>query len=157
MVKDIRKTIKDEGVGKARHDTYQGVLAQYSKAMKEGFYLEAITLIESIIADRLESITNQLSDTNEYSYGTLGYLITGVRKLEISSKMSSIVDDIDEWRKSRNAALHEMAKFDREDFEKPFDVRYAEFKQDAENGITLFRELDKEIRNYRNNLKSKKQ
>lgn len=149
MVKTVRKTIKEKGVGIARHDTYKDVLEQYSKAMENGFYLEAITLMESIIGDRLESIANQISKSSEYSYETLGKLITAVKKFEISTEMPNIIEKIDVWRKDRNIALHEMAKFDKVDFEKSFNKRYAELKPIAQNGKKIFRELDKEIRNYR--------
>ena len=149
MVKIERKTIKEKDVGMARHNTYKDVLDQYSKAMENGFYLEAITLMKSIIGDRLESIANQISKSSEYSYETLGNLITTVKKFEISTEMPNIIEKIDGWRKDRNAALHEMAKFDKVDFEKPFNKRYAELKPIAQNGKKIFRELDKEIRNYR--------
>lgn len=152
MVKDIRKTIDEEGVGKARYETYKGVLSRYNSAVADGYYLEAITLIESIIADRLESVANQLFNTNEYSYETLWNLISGVRRLEISSEMTRVVGNINKWRNGRNMALHEMAKFDREDYKKSFQDRYAELEQVAKRGYEIFNNLNNAIKKYRRNL-----
>ena len=58
-----RLTINDSPeIGKLRYETYKGVLSKYKKAMEVGCYLEAITLMESIIFDRLASIVNEISE-----------------------------------------------------------------------------------------------
>lgn len=60
MEKDVRKTVKDSPeIGKLRYETYKGVISKCDSAIKEGFYLEAITLMESMIFDRLTSIINE--------------------------------------------------------------------------------------------------
>lgn len=44
--------------GKIRYDLYKAVIHRYKEAMEKGFFLEAITLMESLISDRLESAIN---------------------------------------------------------------------------------------------------
>lgn len=39
--------------------------------MKNGFYIEAIALLESAISDRLESVANVISNGTDYSYKTI--------------------------------------------------------------------------------------
>ena len=58
-----RLTVNDSPeIGKLRYETYKGVLSKYKKAMEVGCYLEAITLMESIVFDRLASIVNETQE-----------------------------------------------------------------------------------------------
>ena len=74
MGNEIRPTIDTEGVGQSRYETYKATIERINKAMDSGFYVEAIALCESIIADRLESLANQISQSSKYSYVTIGKL-----------------------------------------------------------------------------------
>ena len=79
-------------------------------AMEDGYYLEAITLIESIIADRLESRLTKLLGT-DFSFKTLGALINKSKAVETDPALSALVqNDLNDWRELRNEALHAMAK-----------------------------------------------
>ena len=42
--------------GQKRYWLYRSVIDRYNEAYKSGYYLEAITLMESLITDRLESL-----------------------------------------------------------------------------------------------------
>lgn len=46
---------EDNEVGLERYKLYKSAFSRINKAIKEEYYLEAITLVESILADRLES------------------------------------------------------------------------------------------------------
>ena len=70
-IKSKRPVISESNVGKRRHDVYSGVIRQYHYAMASGFYIEAIALMESIIADRMESMSNEISQTSNFSHVTL--------------------------------------------------------------------------------------
>ena len=74
------------------------------RAIEKGFYLEAIALQESMIADRLESL---IDDGVDVEMLTLGRLLKRTK--------GRISDDawtaIDEWRLERNGALHQMVKY----------------------------------------------
>jgi len=60
-------------VGKARQKVYAHVLNRIKKSIEAGFYLEAVTLEESFITDRLDSFMN-----------ASGYNMKNVVPLEIS-------------------------------------------------------------------------
>jgi hypothetical protein len=75
-----------------------------------GYHLEAITLLECILADRLESRASYLTGRNE-GYQNLGSLIHTLRHRESTEEFRNLVRQIDAWRKLRNQALHEMVKF----------------------------------------------
>ncbi|MFT5915887.1 MAG: hypothetical protein ACJAWV_001955 [Flammeovirgaceae bacterium] len=69
--KKTRNHIGNEGVSKNRYELYQLAFKQFDKAIEAGFYLEAVTIIESIIADRMESRIGQLTE-EPFIFGTLG-------------------------------------------------------------------------------------
>ena len=125
--------------GHERCDTFKRVLGRYKDAMDKAFYLEAITLMESLISDRLESYMSRNIADNDYSFSTLERLIRGLRRIETTSMP---VDSIEAWKQQRNILLHEMAKIEEGNYE-PFDVKYKRAKQCAEDGLELFRVIDK--------------
>jgi gas vesicle protein len=121
--------------------------------MDAGFYVEVIALCESIIADRLESLANQISQSSQYSYETMGrltdYLLGAKQRDSLSQEIVDVVSEIKNWTKKRNSAVHEMAK----NIEGDFMEKYAKLKETAEEAIKLFRKLDNEIRKFRKSLK----
>ena len=73
-VKPKRPCATTSGVGMARHDLIRDAIDHYKKAMKEGYFIEAIALMESAISDRMESMLNYMFPYLNYSYGTIGNL-----------------------------------------------------------------------------------
>ena len=45
----------NEESGKIKYDLYKGALNKANKAIKNKFYIEAISIYESLLSDRLES------------------------------------------------------------------------------------------------------
>lgn len=134
-------------VGEFRHNLYKAVMAQYNKALKKGFYIESVSLIESITSDRLESLANKVSGSKRYSYKTLGELLKYLKKPHsFSSPMMQALNDIDVWRENRNQAIHEMAKLD--NAKTDFTEKYNKIKEYAEEGMLLFRLIDNHITKY---------
>ena len=80
--------------GKIRYVRYKHVLEQYKKAMENGFYLEAVTLMESIISDRLESRAAYLEKTNGFE--TLGKLCNILSSDDI---LKDIIPQVEKWKK----------------------------------------------------------
>ena len=111
--------------------------------MDAGYYLEAITLMESLIMDRLDSalIYYGLSE-QEFDFRTLA---TSLRELNAEGLITDdLYSAIDKWRIARNRALHNMAKI--AVGESPvFNIRYEEQKDVAEMGYFLFKKLKEEI------------
>lgn len=149
MANKIRATIETDGVGAFRHELYADVLARINQSYENGYYIEAITLLESIISDRLESICNEVNQNNDDAFSMLGTLINHAKRIDVSEDWSDILNKLDEWRKKRNSAIHEMAKIEDGNMT-PFVDRYATCKDIVEEGKVLFREIDNNIRKYRN-------
>lgn len=130
---------------KARAEMYKSAYSRIAESSKAGFHLEAITIIESLIADRLESrLTFVLQ--RDFSFQHLGSLITKARQVETDPTLLGLVDqDLDKWRKSRNKALHEMAKIADGDTTSWQD-RVNGLVPISEEGLRLLRVIDKQIK-----------
>lgn len=149
----IRPSIIDDSmVPGARYMTYYSAIEQYQKAFQQGYYIECISLMESLIADRLESLANQISSTKNYSYKPLErlleYLLGTKQKDKLNDELLNCLDDIKTWKDGRNMAIHEMAKLS-EDLEESFQTRYNKLKKIADNGYKVFRKIDNSIRRFR--------
>lgn len=99
------------GTGNHRYTLYARAWQRVQAAEAAGFHLEAITLLESLIGDRMESRASFLTGNNE-GFKTLGYLINKFRERETVPDFRKLVDRIDKWKEHRNRALHEMVKFE---------------------------------------------
>ena len=126
--------------GHKRYEVYKAVLDQYKKSVEAGFYLEAITLMESIITDRLESklIFSGLISKEE-AFRTLDNCLKKLKN-HFEILPSDLIDALSAWKDERNRALHEMAKIEEGD-ETTFDQRYSSLKAVAEDGHGLFKRL----------------
>lgn len=98
------------GVGLTRYQLYRNAWKRITTATRDGYHLEAITLLESILTDRMESRASYLAGTN-VGFQNLGPLIQRLNELETLPEFQAILGEIDAWRVLRNQAVHEMVKF----------------------------------------------
>ena len=130
-------------VGKHRREIYKSAFKRIKKANEDGYYLEAITLIESLITDRLESRLSYL-DGKDFSFKTIGKLIKKTNQIETDSELKILIEtDLYEWSDDRNKSLHEMAKIAEDDFS-TWDDRYLKLKNISTKGLTLLRKIDRQ-------------
>ena len=71
-----RPRIDNPDVRGIRYVMYKYAWDRYNEAYKAKYYIECIALVESLIADRMESLANEISASSKYSYSTLEKLIT---------------------------------------------------------------------------------
>ena len=135
-------------VAAQRYDLYRMAHGRISEAVEAGFYLEAITLIESIATDRLESRLTFLTSTN-VGFKNLGPLIQDIRVHETDVALRSIVDaDLDAWRVMRNQAVHEMAKLEAGDTT-TWEDRVQVLVIVVEEGLAVLRSLKNQLSKLR--------
>lgn len=135
-------------VGKMRYNLYKQAYEQINNAMKQGFYLEAITLIESLVSDRLESRLTYLK-RSDFSFKTLGTLIKTINQIETDILLKNLVSHgLNVWRDSRNKALHEMIKLE-DGEETTWDQRKISLLSVAEEGLSTLRSIDKRCKELR--------
>lgn len=152
-----RPRIDNPDVRGIRYVMYKHAWDRYNEAYKAKYFIECIALVESLIADRMESLANEISSSSKFSYSTLEKLIDYLSgKNQAPSLTESIIQTIGKievWKNGRNRAVHEMAKLS-EDLTETFDQKYGELEQIADGGRELFNELNNEIRKFRNKNKS---
>jgi hypothetical protein len=147
------------GVGKKRKTLYAAAFNRIDGAIKIGFYLEAICLIESIMADRLEARVAWLTNQTIRKFDNLGPLLNLLQPDKRKTKRRKIVTGLPEsdrealkiykevniWRDVRNKAVHEMAKLHETD-QPSWEDRYRELHDIAVKGRNVGRRLSTKIR-----------
>jgi len=132
-------------VAQTRHHLYRCCITRVNEALSTGFYVEAVAIIESMIADRLESRVafKHAQDREKRKYSTLGLLVKDLKVRDgESAEALAIYERIVVWSRRRNHVIHQLVKLE-ESEEPDWDKRYQEARDTAETGIKLFRKLDK--------------
>lgn len=116
MSKLIQKEVNGNSV---KYEAYREAWSRIKLAQEKGFFLEAITIEESIMSDRLISYLTRnpkAPDPKDKKGRTLSFakLLEKCKKhfSESSSteKAQELIAKIDTWRESRNAAIHAIVK-----------------------------------------------
>lgn len=142
--------ISGTDVGLRRHHLYKNAHRRIKQAIEAGFHLEAITLVESLLSDRLESRASYIRG-RDFSFKTLDALIKRFREVKPDSDkelQSLILNEVAEWKDARNKALHEMAKLSSDD-DRNWDARYKEIKPVAVNGLKVLAAVDRRVKTMR--------
>lgn len=148
MAKRVRakgQNPKDD-IQQTRYNLYKSAIDKAAESKDKGFFLEGITLFESLITDRLESTLTKVTGA-EVSFKTLGTLIRMVDSCAAFSPdfCRLITTDLDAWRKERNRALHEIVKLEDGNLEL-WETRYQALEATYDQGFHLFRQIDLAIR-----------
>lgn len=159
---DLTKTraiaADDNDVGQKRHNLFSGVIGRINNAIKDGYYLEAITLEESIICDRFASRFTYLNEKNhphlkklndlsknKFYKIMLGQIYSNIDEIEENDDIKLFCkNELKDWAILRNESLHEMAKLS-DDSDKTFQEKYDQLKDIAINGLEIFRKAEKLI------------
>jgi hypothetical protein len=143
-----RANSADGDIGQERYELYKAAFERIATAIAAGYYLEAISIEESLIADRLEShLSFRLG--KDFSFKTLGKLIDKIKSHETNPELRKLVlKDLDQWRKDRNTAAHEMVKIE---VGQPmsWEQRSQINQTVAEVGLVLVRKIDQQTRKLR--------
>ncbi|AHF17904.1 hypothetical protein [Niabella soli] len=132
---------------KARYKKIRSAASQLKNSISQGFFLEATTLTESLICDRLESRIAELTK-QDVNLGTIGAGLKNLRLLETDSNLKLIFIETQEWAKKRNEVIHEAAKIAKGKI-KTWD-EFLQLAQDtAIEGDALFRKLNKQLSHLR--------
>lgn len=85
---------------------YERVIERIKHAIDSAFYLEAISLQESAISDKLSLLIFMRTGKSSHKKNTLFNLISAIR----SEFDDPILEKIDSWRKKRNHAAHSIVR-----------------------------------------------
>lgn len=105
----------NETKNKIKGASFTYAFGRINESIKQSFYLEAITLAESIISDRLLSHVKH-HDGKVNRKTTLQQLISKAQKVSMSNLTTKSGEDmfhaLDEWRINRNKCVHTVAKYE---------------------------------------------
>jgi len=145
--------------GKKKSNRYAFATSQFEKAMEAGFYLEAITITESMISDRLLASQRHLEGKEHKASTGLRRLLEmhlKDQKLRAESgnpdeKGKAIFGELMTWCEQRNDLLHGVAKFQpgSEDELETTEQLMERARTRADEGLHLFRRLDSWLRRER--------
>lgn len=134
-------------MGATRAELYRQVGGRMERAIREGFWLEAITLQESMVSDRLESLLESVY--GKRMHRSLGPLLAAVRRLDgLTDDDRDLLARLGRWKDERNAALHMMVKFS-DDHDTSWSERLAGCREAALAGRQLRNEVDRWVRRRR--------
>jgi len=138
----------------ARRELYVHAAERVKEAIAAKYYLEAITLLESLISDRLESYIEK--ETQQP--GELLSLGINIKRAKACAKASSIPESVEllpyleqarTWKNARNELLHEAVKIE-EGAEKQWDWMTNKANQAALEGCELFKNLKRVVSKLKN-------
>jgi len=91
---------------KARHSAYQAAMGQITKALKDGYYLEAITLQECLISNCLFNFLNGMG--SKLSNASFHTLLKEMPDMQDTARdyPRELLGKLDKWRRARNTAIH---------------------------------------------------
>jgi hypothetical protein len=151
---------KGSSIGNERYALLQAAFAHVQRAIRDGHHLEAITVLESILTDRLGSMVHGSLGQKVTLRDTLGHLIKAATSNQVNPRndpvgstsakkrsalpedvISFIGGDLLEWWGSRNRAVHAMAKIHHVG-DARFAERYDNLGKVAVRGVRLLIDLD---------------
>jgi len=131
--------------GKFKYELIKNARKRVERAIKSGFHIEATALLESLIADRLESsIENKTGKIQKVQ--NLGPLIKSAISHSIISE--DFAADIRSWSNNRAKVIHEMVKVSNENSGN-WRERIAFARDLAIQGKEILRKLELISRQYR--------
>ena len=139
---------KNSIAAQRRRALYRKAHGRIKAAEAQGYYLECIALIESMIADQLESLLAKQHPVVEErltDFATLGRLCNKNKYTNLPSDLESCLDDVLLWADSRNTALHEMVKLSENNLQ-TWEDKQSKAKAAIPKGLTLLKQLSSIVR-----------
>ncbi|HEY9747144.1 MAG TPA: hypothetical protein V6C63_00480 [Allocoleopsis sp.] len=142
-----------------KYESYKYAFERLQEALEKEFFLEAVMIAESIVADRLLSyLTLKLqeaeSDKTLNPRAALKHLIDQWAKLDgivIYKERQNLISDIDQWRGDRNECAHGLVKSNPGDPTKPVE----EFRNKARDCALQGKQLARDLCSWTQSQKSK--
>lgn len=138
-----------------RQALYRAAMGHFARSIREGFYLEAITLCESMISDRIEALIAAMNPAHAKAGQllALGHNLQQFRRLVAgNAEGTDLAMRLDAWKEARNRALHEMVKLPEGDVG-DWQARRTGLDAVAREGKDLVRVLSSYVRRERKGVR----
>lgn len=160
-----QKVSKEISGNAGKYEAYREAWSRIKSAQENLFFLEAITIQESIISDRIISFlshsteANQRRRDNSCQYLSLYKLIERWRaefpNTIKSGKYQDLINALNEWRLARNETIHAIVKSNPADISQDIDLFLKKAKETAEEGEQIAREICNWCKRTKNSNHSK--
>ncbi len=128
-----RRTVKGVSKSNLIKECHKRLL----RSIKQGFHIESIALIETLMSDRLESLLST-GGSEPVLLKTLGQHLAKIEKLGVLD--DSLVRDLQIWNRKRNLAVHELVKI-RNQSDTDWNARIRFVRDAAREGNLLLNKL----------------
>ena len=141
--------------GNQRYRRYVAAFDRVIHCINNGYNLEAIAVLDSLLSDRLHSRLSYLCKGGDRSINSLGNVCVALvgkptdspsqkTLLERDPDFQQVIKAIQEWAQQRNEAIHGSAKIlqSRDDL-KSFSEILESHQKDAVQGVYLLQQFDK--------------
>ena len=131
-----------------RRELYTKGFKQINNAYDNGFFIEAITIIDSMITDRLEAYVQFLLYGEDKQF-VAESLFNALKSFGSVTKEKDVRDEdfkqiynkIESWVPKRNNAVHNFVIIRQDSLDDSADVRLQKLKDTADEGLLLVREV----------------
>jgi len=131
-----------------RYKLYTAGFDQMKAAFDGGYYIECVSICESMITDRLNAYVQYLLHNDEKQFisqslhnSLLNFGSATKEKDVRDPEFSEIYKNIENWIPQRNTAVHNFVIVDSNSITDDLDKRYKDLKLAAINGMNLIREV----------------
>jgi hypothetical protein len=139
-------------IAQQRYGLYKLANEQLKVAYEAGFYIECVSICESIISDRIEARLQFLRrDTDKPSHiDSLGRLLKQVTDIEPEDQIElrAAYVSIREWGNARNETIHQFVKVTDQNQGLDGKGRIRNAKTAARNGIRLMKMISTLVRKH---------
>ena len=142
----------DTTVARLRYELYRSANEQFKAAFEAGFYIECVSICESIISDRIEARLQFLRrGTDKPSHiDSLGRLLKQVTDIEPEDQVElrAAYASIREWGNARNETIHQFVKVTEQNQDLDGNGRVRNAKTAARDGIRLMKMISALVRKH---------
>ena len=132
---------------KKKGEIFSRAYRRAQRALKAGFYLEAIVLCDSLLTDRLRLILRSNVEI-ETKRATTGAIANSLISQKVTSFDENLWEDILNWSRKRNHQTHALGHISGEPLV-PWNNRLAEAREVAQAGFALVNRVSREVRHHR--------
>lgn len=139
---------KAKAKNSTKYWSYKEAFDRMESAQKQGFFLEVVTIAESIISDRLLSFLWQRNILDPSKHDVNTGFSTLIKKWKADDGAdTTLAEKVDTWREKRNIVVHSIVKSIPGTEHSDID----DFLAQAEKTATEGKELAEEVRTWYNN------